>query len=65
MARVRDGETLLAGGPYLEGKQHVRGITIVQAPDPDTALAWVGKPADASTLPVEVRPFLDNRDGLE
>jgi hypothetical protein len=65
VVRVRDGETLMTDGPYVEGKEHVGGITIVQAPDLDAALAWAGKLADATTLPIEVRPFLETQEGLE
>jgi hypothetical protein len=57
MVRVRDGETLLTDGPFAEGKEHVGGFVIVKAPDLDAALAWGGKLARATTLPIEVRPF--------
>src|SRR2546425_451534 len=33
--RVRDGETLMTDGPYVEGKEHVGGFLGVRAPDPD------------------------------
>jgi hypothetical protein len=46
-------------GPYIEGKEHIGGFTIIQAPDLDAALAWGRRAARAITLPIEVRPFLD------
>jgi hypothetical protein len=58
VVRVRDGELLTTDGPYAEGKEHVGGISIIKAPDLDTALEWAGRLARATrTLPVEVRPF--------
>jgi hypothetical protein len=56
VVRDRDGEALLTDGPFTEGKEHLGGFTIINAPDLDAALAWGAKMARASTLPVEVRP---------
>jgi hypothetical protein len=55
---VRDhgGDTLLTDGPFTEGKEHLGGFTIINAPDLDAALAWGARMARASTLPIEVRP---------
>src|SRR4051794_13546143 len=57
VVRMQDGELQTTDGPYVEGKEHLGGLTIVQAPDLDAALEWGGKLAAATTLPVEVRPF--------
>lgn len=57
VARPGTGEVIVSDGPYAEGKEHVGGLTIVSAPDLDTALEWGRKLAAATTLPVEVRPF--------
>ncbi|MDQ3654869.1 MAG: YciI family protein [Chloroflexota bacterium] len=57
VVKVRDGEALITDGPYTEGKEHVGGISIVQAPDLDAALAWARRLAEITTLTVEVRPF--------
>jgi hypothetical protein len=57
--RVKDGDTLVTDGPFAEGKEHVGGFTIVRAPDLDAALAWGRRLAEATTLPIEVRPFQD------
>jgi hypothetical protein len=59
VVRVTGGEVLVTDGPFAEGKEHVGGFTIVNAPDLDAALAWGGKLAKATTLPIEVRPFQD------
>jgi hypothetical protein len=65
VVRARDGEMLVTDGPYAEGREHIGGVTIVQAPDLGAALAWAGKLSDATTLPIEVRAFLETQDGLE
>jgi hypothetical protein len=59
VVRVTGGETLVTDGPFAEGKEHVGGFTIVRAPDLDAALAWGRKLAQATALPIEVRPFQD------
>lgn len=57
VARFRDGEVLLTDGPFVEGKEFLGGITIIDVPDLDAALGWASKIARATTLPIEVRPF--------
>jgi hypothetical protein len=59
VVRVRDGEPLITDGPYVEGQEHIGGFWIVNAPDLDVALDWARHAAQATTLPVEVRPFQD------
>jgi hypothetical protein len=55
--RVRGGDVLMTDGPFAEGKEHLGGFTIIEAPDLDSALGWGRKLARATTLPIEVRPF--------
>jgi hypothetical protein len=57
VVRLRDGEVLTTDGPYTEGKEHIGGLVVIQAPDLDAALDWGRKAAQAITLPIEVRPF--------
>ena len=57
MLRPEGGDVLMTDGPYVEGKEHVGGFSIIQAPDLDAALEWGRKLARATTLPIEVRPF--------
>jgi hypothetical protein len=47
----------MTDGPYVEGKEHIGGVTIISAANLDDALAWGRKLARATTLPIEVRPF--------
>ncbi len=55
--RPREGEVLITDGPFVEGKEHLGGFTIIKAPDLDTALEWGRRYALATTLAIEVRPF--------
>ena len=38
-----NGELLLTDGPYLETKEHVGGLWILECADMDEALAWARK----------------------
>lgn len=51
-------EVLLTDGPFLEGKEYLGGLAIIEAEDLDAALAWARRFARATTLPIEVQPFL-------
>jgi hypothetical protein len=59
VVRVSDGDVLVTDGPFAESKEHLGGFTIVRAPDLDAALEWGRRLAEATTLPIEVRPFQD------
>ena len=52
---VRD--ELTTDGPFIEAKEHIGGITVIDAPDLDAALEWGRRMSRATTLPIEVRPF--------
>lgn len=60
VVRLQDGEVLMTDGPFAEGKEYVGGFSIITAPDLDAALAWGRKLTQATTLPIEVRPFADD-----
>ncbi len=60
VVRYRDREALLTDGPYVEGKEHVGGFVVVRAGDLDGALRWGRRLAEATGLPIEVRPFVDD-----
>ncbi len=57
VVREKDGEVLLADGPFSEAKEHIGGFWVIKAPDLDAALAWAKQAAVACAAPVEVRPF--------
>jgi hypothetical protein len=52
-----DGAVLVTEGPYFKTKEHVGGVGVLEAPDPEAALEWGRKAALACRAPVEVRPF--------
>jgi hypothetical protein len=58
VVHAKDDEVLLTDGPYLEGKEYLGGFAIIEADDLDAALAWARRFAKATTLPIEVQPFL-------
>lgn len=57
VVRMQNGDVVTTDGPYVEGKEHIGGFTVIKAPDLDAALEWGRKAARAITLPIEVRPF--------
>jgi hypothetical protein len=65
VVRVRDGDVLMTDGPFAEGKEHLGGFTVIEAPDLDAALAWSARMAGATTLPVEVRPMQGGHGGAD
>ena len=60
--RPEGQDVLMTDGPFAEGKEHIGGLTIVQAEDLDGAVEWGRRLALATTLPIEVRPFQDPED---
>jgi hypothetical protein len=59
--RQQGGEIVTTDGPFIESKEQIGGITIVKVPDLDAALSWARKLARATTTPIEVRPFMEQR----
>jgi hypothetical protein len=59
--RATGDEVLMTDGPYLEGKEHLGGFTIIQAEDLDAALPWARRLATiVKPLTIEVRPFQEH-----
>ena len=50
-----NGELLLTDGPYLEAKEHVGGLWILECADMDEVLAWARKGAKACRTAIEVQ----------
>jgi len=57
VVRTDEGHTVTTDGPYIEGKEHLGGFDVIDVPDLDEALKWARGLADATTLPIEVRPL--------
>lgn len=62
VVRLQDGEVVMTDGPFAEGKEYVGGLSLIKAPDLDAALEWGRKAARATTLPIEVRPFVEEAE---
>lgn len=54
--RLRGGERLLTDGPFIETKEHLLGLYLVEAPDLDAALDWAARMPHVRHGAVEVRP---------
>ena len=53
-----DGKVLITDGPYLETKEHIGGLWILETANLDEALAWARKGAKACRTSIEVREIL-------
>jgi hypothetical protein len=52
------GTVLFSDGPYVETKEFLGGLTIVDVPDLETARMWAGKMAEGCGWPQEVREVM-------
>lgn len=55
---ARDGSPMTTDGPFIDTKEVIGGLSIVDLPDLDAALRWAERMSAATTCPIEVRPFL-------
>lgn len=55
-----DGKLLVTDGPYLEAKEYIGGLWLLNCADMNEAVEWARKAAVACRVPVEVREFLPN-----
>ncbi len=51
------GTLMFTDGPYVETKEFLGGLTVVDVADEDAARMWAGKIAEACGWPQEVRRF--------
>jgi hypothetical protein len=56
-ADTTSGTLLFTDGPYVETKEFLGGLAIVDVPDEDAARMWAGRIAEACGWPQEVRRF--------
>ena len=49
----------MTDGPFVEGKEHLGGFTVIEVADLDEALDWARQFADITGLPLEIRPLHD------
>lgn len=55
--RIREGETRVLDGPYVETKEQLGGYYLIDVPDLDAALAWAKRCPAAGHGTVELRPL--------
>ena len=56
--RAGEADVLMTDGPFVEGKEHIGGFTVIRAEDLDAALEWGRKLARIlKPLSIEVRPI--------
>lgn len=61
-----NGEVIITDGPYVEAKEHIGGLSVVECADMEDAIKWARKAAVVGRMPVEVRGiFYVPRPGLE
>lgn len=53
----RSGAPVLTDGPFLESKEYLGGLYIIQAPDLDMALKLAAEASKHCNRRIEVRPF--------
>jgi hypothetical protein len=54
----RGGEAMFTDGPFLESKEYLAGLWIIEAAGLDVALRLAAEGSKACNRKVEVRPFL-------
>jgi hypothetical protein len=55
-ADATSGEVVVTDGPFVETKEYLGGLTIVDVPDEARARYWAGRIAEGCGWPQEVRP---------
>ena len=60
-ADATSGQLLITDGPFIESKEYLGGLTVVDVPDDEAAKMWAGKVAEACGWPQEVRRFKPSR----
>ena len=71
VVRLQGEDFLTTDGPFMEGKEHIGGFLVINAPDLDGALEWGRRLSRACSLvrdgarqglPIEVRPLQHGGD---
>ncbi len=55
----KGGRAVTTDGPFVETKEMLGGFSVIEVADLDVALAWAERLSQATTCPIEVRPFQD------
>lgn len=54
----RDGSPVTTDGPFIDSKEVIGGLSIIDVADLDAALGWAERTSRATRCPIEVRPFV-------
>lgn len=54
---ARGGRAVTTDGPFVETKEVLGGFSVIEVEDLDAALRWAERMSEATTCPIEVRPF--------
>jgi hypothetical protein len=57
--RVREGQTIVSDGPFVEAKEFIAGLVVVDVASLDAAIALAAEHPVARSHRLEVRPFLE------
>jgi hypothetical protein len=57
VVRADGARVVQTDGPFVETKEQIGGIWVIDVPDLDTALEWAAKATVACERPIEIRPF--------
>ncbi len=57
--RSSTGKRHIQDGPFIEAKEQLGGMFLIDVPNLDIALQWAAKCPSVSTVGVEVRPVLE------
>lgn len=57
VVRAGKGDPIVTDGPFIEAKEYIGGLNVIEVEDLDAALEWARRFSEAMTLPIEVRPF--------
>lgn len=55
---TRGGRTVTTDGPFVESKEVIGGLSVIDVADLATARSWAERMSEATTCPIEVRPFV-------
>src|SRR5260370_39336391 len=61
VVRQSGGDFLMTDGPYTETKEHLAGVWVINAADPEAALERAKLASVAEQRPIDVRPFCDEK----
>ena len=57
VVQTTGGRAVTTDGPFAETKEVLGGFSVIDVPDLDAALVWAERMSEATTCPIEVRPF--------